>query len=239
MKTEILKNRLKHLIRALVGLSVLMACVMAAKVSAFVLEADSVPQRIEKALAVDSKNEDRLKEFRSQYVKTAKELKAKSLFTTPPPEKKNPITRIDGIIGDSVLIGGKLYKEGDNKGDAKIISIDPKSITVRWDKQEIEITPFDHFVPPTPEKKVENKPEPKTDKIKVVKDKPNKVKPVLVERQRPEPRQMSDEERAKFRSRMAERSRGSGERRDRGSGRGGRGGGSGRGRGRGGGRNRD
>jgi len=226
MKNKILKNRLKHLVRVLIALSVFMACAMAAKVSAFVLETDSIRQRIEKALAIDSKNDDRLKEFQSQYVKTAKKLKEKSLFTPPPPEKKNPITRIDGIIGNSVLIGGKLYKKGDKIGDAKILSIDPKSITVRWNKQEIQITPFDHFVPPTPVKKTANKPKSKPDKIKVIKDKPNKVKPVLVER--PDPRQMSPEQRAMFRAKMAERS---GERRGRGSGRGGRGGG-GRDRGR-------
>ena len=222
MKTETFKNRLKHLVRALIALSVLMACAMVAKVSAFVLEADSIPQRIEKALAIDSKKDDRPKEFQSQYVKTAKKLKEKSLFTPPPPEKKNPITRIDGIIGNSVLIGGKLYKEGDKKGDAKILSIDPKSITVLWNKQEIQITPFDHSVVLAPEKKTVDKPKTKTDKIKVVKVKPNKVRPVQFER--PDPRQMSDEQRAKFRARMAERSGRSGERRGRGSGRGGGGG---------------
>ncbi|MBW8035796.1 MAG: hypothetical protein FVQ79_09245 [Planctomycetes bacterium] len=215
MKTEILKNRLKHLVRALIALSVLMACAMAAKVSAFVLEADSIPQRIEKALTVDSKKDDRLKEFQSQHAKIAKKLKEKSLFASSSPEKKNPVTKVDGIIGNSALIGGKLYKKGDKIGDAKILSIDPKSITVRWNKQEIQVSPFDHSVPLAPRKKNANKTKSKTAKKTVVKDKPKKVKPVQSER--PDPRQMSSEQRARSRERSGER-RGRGGRSGRGRG---------------------
>lgn len=192
MKSKIVKTRLKHFVRALIALSVITACVMVAKVSAFVLETKAIPERIEKAIEVDSKKDDYLKQFQEQYAETAKKLKEKSLFSPLPLVKKNPITRVEGIIGNSVLIGEKLYKKGDKIGDAKIVLIEPKSITVRWDGKETKITPFDHFVPPPSAKKTKTQPTQPTPEKTVVQEQPRPQRPQIGQ---PRPRQMSPEER--------------------------------------------
>jgi hypothetical protein len=178
MKTDFMKTRVVYVARTLLILTAVLVCVMVAKVNAFVSNADSIPKRIEKAISQGSEDGGNLKELKAPYTEAANSLKKKNLFTPPTPEKKNPVSIIDAVLGNEALIKGKFYKAGDKIGDAQIISVSAKSVMIRWNDKEIAIHPFTHTA-----KLDKKKSKPKTTKKSseakqvVVKDKPKKPKP--------------------------------------------------------------
>ena len=179
MRSEFVKTRIAYVARALLILPVVLVCVMVVKVNAFVSDANSIPERIEKAMSPGSDDADSLKKLKALYTEVANSLKKKNLFTPPPPEKKNPVSIIDAVLGNEALINGKFYTAGAKVGDAKIISVSPKSVMILWNDKEISIHPFTHTAK-LPATKSKSKTTPKRDskaKKVVVKDKPKLRKP--------------------------------------------------------------
>jgi len=64
--------------------------------------------------------------------KKADALKENNLFIEKPP-RVNPVSVVMGILGSEALINGKWYKAGDKISDAKILSIEPTRVKVKWD----------------------------------------------------------------------------------------------------------
>ncbi|MBW8035795.1 MAG: hypothetical protein FVQ79_09240 [Planctomycetes bacterium] len=158
-----IKQTTKHIRIILLAASLLLIGAMAVKVFAYTTSSKTISVRIANALdAANGKNEND-KTYSANYTDIASELKKKNVFAPPPSKKKNPVKKIDGILGDSALIKGKFYKVGDKIGDAELISIEPTHIVVKFDGKETKVYPL---AKPTeykaPKKKTE-KPK-KTDK---------------------------------------------------------------------------
>ncbi len=68
-------------------------------------------------------------------------LKKNNLFA-PPAMKKWPVNDVIGILGNQALINGQWYKAGDSVADAKIVAIEPTKVKVVWNGQEKEFTPI-------------------------------------------------------------------------------------------------
>lgn len=179
MKTDFMKTRVVYVARTLLILTAVLGYVMVRKVNAFVSDADSIPERIEKAISQGSDDGGKLKELKAPYTEAANRLKKKSLFSPPVSKKKNPVSIIDAVLGNEALIKGKFYKAGDKIGDAQIISVSAKSVMILWNDKEISIHPFTHTAK-LPKTKSKPKTTPKkTSEAKkvVVKDKPKLKRP--------------------------------------------------------------
>lgn len=227
------KKTQRHIPRTLLCLSVLLALLIAAKVSAFVLNANDIPDKIAKTLNAPGRNEENIKKYQAIYTKATTALKKKNLFLPPTPPKRNPVTKVTAIFGDEAMIANKWYKVGDKIQDAEITSISPNLVTVIWNEKETKLQPFDTVVLAAAKK-------PGSDKIKKgrkdIKDKGGPRPDQMGERpprpggmasmeerpkRMPERRNMSDEDKAKFREKMKSR-RSSGGGRSRGGRSGGR-----------------
>ena len=208
------KKTQRHIPRALLCLSVLLALLIVAKVSAFVLNANDIPDKIAKTLNAPGRNEENVKKYQAIYTKATTALKKKNLFMPPTPPKRNPVTKVTAIFGDEAMIANKWYKVGDKIQDAEITSISPNLVTVIWNEKETKLQPFDTVVLTAAKK-------PGSDKIKKAKrDKKDKggPRPDQMRERPPRPggmpsmeerhkrmqeyRNMSDEDKAKFREKM-------------------------------------
>ena len=79
---------------------------------------------------------------RRQQIQSAVEgLKKNNLFA-PPATKQCPVNEVIGILGNQALINGQWYKVGDTVADAKILAIEPTKVKVVWNGQEKEFTPI-------------------------------------------------------------------------------------------------
>jgi hypothetical protein len=209
-----LKKTQRHIPGTLLCLSVLLALLIAAKVSAFVLNANDIPDKIAKTLNAPGRNEENIKRYQAIYTKATTALKKKNLFLPPTPPKRNPVTKVTAIFGDEAMIANKWYKVGDKIQDAEITSISPNLVTVIWNEKETKLQPFDTVVLAAAKK-------PGSDKIKKDKEdkggpRPDQMgerpprpggMPSMEERPKrmPERRNMSDEDKAKFREKMKSR----------------------------------
>ncbi len=78
----------------------------------------------------------------SAQVQSALEgLKKNNLFA-PPAAKQCPVREVIGILGNQALINGQWYKVGDTVADAKILAIEPTKVKVVWNGQEKEFMPI-------------------------------------------------------------------------------------------------
>jgi len=84
----------------------------------------------------------------------AEQLKKKNPFM-PPPEKKNPVSKVTGIAAGEAFINGKWYKVGDKIGDAKVVAIEATCVKIEWDGKEHTFSPFDVKSEARPERKKE------------------------------------------------------------------------------------
>lgn len=181
MKSDFIKTRIVYVARVLLILTAVLAGIMVAKVNAFVSDADSIPKRIQKAMSPGSDDAESLKKLKALYTEAANILKKKSIFSPPPPEKTNPVSIIDAVLGNEALINGNFYKAGDKIGDAEILSVSPKSVIISWNGKESNIHPFTHTA-----KLPETKSEPKT-----TPSKPSEPKQTVVEEE-PKPKRPSE-----------------------------------------------
>jgi hypothetical protein len=72
----------------------------------------------------------------------AEQLKKNNLFSPPAPPR-HPVTSVLGILGNEVLIGDRWYKAGDNVADAKVVSVEPTQVRVRWQGRETIFVPME------------------------------------------------------------------------------------------------
>jgi hypothetical protein len=85
-------------------------------------------------------NEAELKAYVASDQNIVEAMKADNLIAKVPP-KTNPVKDVD-IIGQEVIVNGKLYKVGDKIGDAEIMAIAADSVTVQWNGKSTTFTPI-------------------------------------------------------------------------------------------------
>lgn len=230
MNIDKLKNKKHHIPKTLMCLSGLLALLIGAKVSAFVINSNQIPEKITLALNAPGRSKENIKKYQLKYTEATDALKKKNLFMPPVATKKNPVTRVTAVLGDEVCIADKWYKVGDKINGAEITGIRPNEVTILWNEKESKLKPFDSVViaaPPKPAAK-DNKKD-KSDKKEKKPERPERIeerrpmgRPQFSDDDRRKRMQeymknLSPEERAKMRERM--RSRGG----SRGGDRGGRG----------------
>ncbi|MCF7955625.1 MAG: hypothetical protein K9M75_07480 [Phycisphaerae bacterium] len=197
MNIDNLKNKKRHIPKALLYLSGLLALLIGAKVSAFVINSNQIPENIALALNSPGRSEENIKKYQLKYTEATDALKKKNLFMPPVAQKQNPISQVTAVLGDEVCISDKWYKVGDKVSDAQITGITPNEVTILWNETESKLKPFDMVIlaePPKPTNDDNNK-----DKSDKKDKKENKQEqPERVEENRPMGRpQFSDEERQK------------------------------------------
>ncbi len=85
-------------------------------------------------------NEAALKAYVASDQNIMEAMKADNILAKAPP-KTNPVKDVD-IIGQEVIVNGKLYKVGDKIGDAEIMAITAQSVTVQWNGKSTTFSPI-------------------------------------------------------------------------------------------------
>jgi hypothetical protein len=89
----------------------------------------------------------------------ADRLKKKNLFASLPP-RKHPVKEVSGILGSDVLIAGKWYQVGGKIGDAKIVAVGSRDVTIEWDGKKKAFAPIAAAITGGPAKKKPTRPVP-------------------------------------------------------------------------------
>ncbi len=114
------------------------------KLGGFFVSSAAVADSVKKAAAGAVNDANGSEEAFSKNAAAAEDLKKKNLFTAPKSESEHPVKSVDGILGDSVLIDGKWYKNGDFIKDAKIVSVEPTYVKIQWNGGLKTFTPIDY-----------------------------------------------------------------------------------------------
>ena len=127
---------------ALLVVSAIAAFVIVIKATDFFTAPAKAAEAVKDAIDQSKPDSKNLAAQLDKSKKLADGLKTTNLFSPPAP-RKNPVTAVAGIMGDEALINGKLYKVGAKVGDAKIVAINPTSVTVEWDGKKKTFNPID------------------------------------------------------------------------------------------------
>ncbi len=125
------------LLTAAVGFGVLILV----KITSYYSESAQAEAIVLAAIKHNEPNEADTKARIEKSKEVAKDLKDRNLFAPPEP-KRHPVDTVDGIFGDEILIGNKWYKEGQNVGDAKIVSIEPTRVVIEWEGNRKTFAPI-------------------------------------------------------------------------------------------------
>lgn len=142
-------------------------------------------------------------------------LKKSNLFAPPAP-KQCPINEVIGILGSQALINEQWYKAGDMVADAKILAIEPTKVKVVWNGQEKEFMPIGSTGgggPEGPGPGRRGRPQPPGAPMVVAGGPPGPARPggqaglsaEELEKRREQWRNMSPEERDRYREEMRQR----------------------------------
>ncbi len=149
MKLDNLKNKPEFVATVLLGASVVLAVLIVFKVRGFFVTSARAENAVRQAIAEIKPDDKTVTAQLDKFKKDADDLKKDNLFSPPPP-RQNPVTAVQGIIGEEALINGKLYAVGANVGDAKIVAIAPTAVTVEWDGKKTVFNPIDGGASPGP-----------------------------------------------------------------------------------------
>ena len=117
------------------------------KITSF-LEASARAQNlVKRAAAKDEPIPKNAGETMAASWAVAEQLKKNNLFSPPVPPR-HPVTSVLGILGNEALIGDRWYKAGDNIADAKVVSVEPTQVTIRWQGREAAFVPIQGTTPP-------------------------------------------------------------------------------------------
>jgi hypothetical protein len=167
MKLDRLKEK-----QGLVSISLLcgsgvLGVLILARLGSFFVTSAKMEKLVEDAVSQSKADPNGAKEYLAKFRKAADELKKNNMFAPPPPKPGWPVSRVEGIAGDTAWINGGWRKVGDEIGGAKILEIGPTYVKVVWEGKEKIFYPFDVGTVPEPKKKAEKpvkKPKPKAKK---------------------------------------------------------------------------
>ncbi|MCD6393531.1 MAG: hypothetical protein J7M40_08485 [Planctomycetes bacterium] len=140
MNMNYVRNGMWYGSRALFVASVVLVVLTVTKVSGFMTSSGLITKAVTSAKAKNGHDEETVKNLLAKGREVADQLKKKSMFVNPPPKPKPPVCL--GIIGSSAIINGKYYKAGDKVGAAEIISVGTKEVVIKWEDNEMKLIPF-------------------------------------------------------------------------------------------------
>lgn len=142
MTIDYLKDKKELVSVVLLFVSGFLAVSILVTVTSFFTASAKAEKIVTDAVAQNAEETNDIDKYFTKYKVLADALKKNNLFAPPVP-KQHPVTEVAGIFGDEVIIGDKLYKVGDNVGDAKIVAIDAMQVTIEWDGKNKTFSPMD------------------------------------------------------------------------------------------------
>lgn len=146
MKPDFLKKRGKDFSILLFSFSAVLASGIFVRFTSFIIDLSKAGQYVSKTTANSKADANDLNNILKTSTELADQLKKKNVFVPPPPDMKNPVNAVIGILGDEALIDGKWYKVGDKIGEAQIAAIEPARVKVRWNGNETFFSPITAIV---------------------------------------------------------------------------------------------
>jgi hypothetical protein len=167
MKLESLKEKQGVASISLLCVSGILGILIVVRVGSFYMMSASMERLVEEAVAQSKADPNGAKNYIAKFKEAADELKKKNMFAPPPPKPGWPVSRVEGILGNTAFINGDWRKVGDNIGGAKVLEIGPNYVKLEWEGQQKTFFPFDVGTVPEPkkEKKRVEKPKPKKKKV--------------------------------------------------------------------------
>ena len=157
MKFDYLKEKKKPFAIVLLGISAILGVVILIKVAGFFVASARAEQLVKNAAEHSKADPNDTEKYLAKSKTLADKLKKKNLFVPPKP-KQQPVKQVSGIMGQEALINGKFYKVGDKIADAKIVAIEPKQVTIKWEGKEIILAPLNAAGTPEPKKRAKKPP---------------------------------------------------------------------------------
>lgn len=140
--TNIDKKSIRFLARAMILMSLLLAAITLAKAVKYKFGTDGMGEKMKAIVGKSGQNEEEIKKLQEKFTSVVADLKIKSIFAPPTPGKKNPVKKVDAIMGDEALINDAWYKAGDSIGEAKLILVGSAEVTVEWNGKETKLSPI-------------------------------------------------------------------------------------------------
>jgi len=141
MKVKSLKVKKEKFSVVLLGVSVVLGLATVSKTAEFFRNPIPTEELLGESAVLSRPDSNDAKAHFEQSKKVAGEIKEKNLFI-PKPKKKNPVSGVSGIFGDSAFVNGKWCKVGDKVGDAELIAIEPTYVKIKWDGKERTYAPM-------------------------------------------------------------------------------------------------
>jgi len=126
----------------LLGASAVFAVLIVLKTTGFLAASARAEGLVRRAVGQNGSDDREIQGAVVRSCAVADELKKANLFSSPEP-KPHPVTSVEGILGDEVLIEGKWYKAGDLVQDARIVAVEPTQVRIEWDGRERIFAPLD------------------------------------------------------------------------------------------------
>ncbi|UCD56046.1 MAG: hypothetical protein JSV16_09340 [Candidatus Hydrogenedentota bacterium] len=167
MKLESLREKQGVASISLLCASGVLGILIVVRLGSFFAASARMERLVEEAVAQAKPDPNGAKDYIARFKEAADELKKNNMFAPPPPKPGWPVSRVEGILGDTAFINGDWRKVGDNIGGAKVLEIGPSYVKLEWEGQQKTFFPFDVGTVPEPkkEKKAVQKPKPKKKKI--------------------------------------------------------------------------
>jgi len=174
-------NKNRHLAGpVLLGVSVVLAALTAAKLWDYHSASANAQSIISKAVDWDKADPNLLEENLAGCKEIADALKKNNLFAPPPKKPGHPVSAVQGIMGNEALINNKWYKVGDKISDAEVVSIEATLVKIKWNGKEKSFAPISAIVAAAPKPAAKTVDEPKVEKKPKKRDvKPKKEKVVV------------------------------------------------------------
>ncbi|MHC4707494.1 MAG: hypothetical protein ACYS8I_10465 [Planctomycetota bacterium] len=166
MRFESLKEKQGVASISLLCASGVLGILIAVRLGSFYMTSARMERLVEEAVAQSKPDPNSAKDYIAKFKEAADELKKKNMFSPPPPKPGWPVSRVEGILGDTAFINGGWRKVGDNIGGAKVLEIWPTYVKLEWEGQQKTFSPYDVA---TTESKKEEKKRPKKRKPKKIK----------------------------------------------------------------------
>lgn len=147
------------------------------RLGSFFVASGRMDRLVQEAAAQSKADPNSVKNYIARFKEAADELKKNNMFAPPPPKPGWPVSKVEGILGDTAFINGDWRKVGDDIGGAKVLEIGPNYVKLEWEGQQKTFFPFDVGTVPEP-KEEEKRPEKRKPKKTKVEKKPEEEKVV-------------------------------------------------------------
>jgi hypothetical protein len=143
MKLDNLKEKQGLISISLLCGSGILGLLILVRLGSFFATSAKMERLVEEAVAQSKPDPNDTKDYIAKFKEVADELKKKNMFAPPPPKPGWPVSRVEGILGDTAFINGGWRKVGDDIGGAKVLEIKPTYVRVVWEGKEKTLSPYD------------------------------------------------------------------------------------------------